>query len=168
MIRNITFSKIIALSLLLLSASFNAYSQNKAIDFEELVSSPATYAGQINKNEVEELSALIYDLNPTIFIGSSGYKTLGDEAPVKAELSAGNFNRLATANPGFNNVKLLKLKIENEADFNASFDLSRLQGFENLEYVFVECTFECSTTRIENMFSNIGNLKVLYIISTPE
>ncbi|WP_423819464.1 hypothetical protein V5739_02060 [Salinimicrobium sp. TIG7-5_MAKvit] len=168
MIKNMTFSKIIGLTILCFSASFSASSQNTAVNFGELLNSPVTSSGQFTKNDIEELSGLIYDLNPTIFIGSSGYKILGEEAPMKAELSAGNFNRLSTANPGFNNVKLLKMKIESEADFNASFDLSRLQGFENLEYVFVECTFECSTTRIENMFSNIGNLKVLYIISTPE
>jgi hypothetical protein len=169
MIKNISFIKIFGLTLICLSLSTNAFSQNyTVVDFGSLKDSPATYSSEINKSEVEEISALVYDLNPTIFIGSSGYKILGEEAPVKAELSAGNFQNLSTANPGFNNVKLMKLKVENEADLNASFDLSTLQSFTNLEYIFIECTFKCSATRISNMFSNVGNVKILYVISTPE
>lgn len=169
MCKNISFIKGIALTGIFLLSSLGALSQNyQVIDLGDLMDAPGNYSNEISKNEAEEISALVYDLHPTIFIGNSGIKILGDEAPVKAELTAGNFQRLSTSNPGYNNVKLLKLKVENEADFNASFDLSNLEGFENLKYVFVECTFECSATRIENMFSNVGNVKVLYIISTPE
>ena len=130
--------------------------------------SPDKYSSDITRSEVEEIQKLVYDLNPTIFISNAGSKIFGNEAPVNAETGVNNFQALTATNPDFNEVKLLKLKIEKPADLNSSLDLNSLSSFQNLKYVFVECTFECNLTRIKNMFSNVENVMILYIIATPQ
>ena len=149
--------------------SFNAFSQNyPVINFNNLLNSPEKYSNEIDRRAIEEIEGLIYDLNPTVFIDDSGSKAFGEGAPVKAEVNAGNVQELFKSNSNFIQVKLLTLKIEKPGDLNISLDLNSFSEFQNLNYILVQCAFKCNQTRIKNIFSNVGNVVILYIVATPE
>lgn len=163
-----TYALFCFLGLVLLNP-INLFGQDyRTIELNSLLTSPANYSEVVDEEAVKEIHGLIYDLNPTIFISDSGSSVFGDEAPVKLEFDAGSFQELYTSNPAFNEVKLLAIKIEGPADYSNSLDLSTLPAFQNLKYIFVECAFDCDSTQIQNMFSNVDDVVVLYLVATPE
>ena len=156
------------LNLFLLSPA-NSFAQNgKAIKLNDLIVSPGNFSNILSVTESKEINSLVYDLHPTIFISDTEIKTFGQEAPVKAEFNAGNYTSLQTSNPDFNAVKLLTIKANEAANLNANIDVSALTAFRSLKYILIECSFNCNSGEIQNLFSNLEDIVVLYIIATPE
>ena len=155
-------------NLFLLSPA-NSFAQNdKAIKLNELIESPGNFSEILSVTESKEINSLVYDLHPTVFISDTEIKTFGQEAPVKAEFYPGSYTSLQRSNPDYNAVKLLTIKANEAANFNTRIDVSTLTAFRSLKYILVECSFNCSSGEIQNLFSNLEDVVVLYIIATPE
>ncbi|GHA50130.1 hypothetical protein GCM10007103_33680 [Salinimicrobium marinum] len=165
---NIKLTCIIGILNLFLFSPANSFAQNKVIHLNDLIQSPDNYSETFTLNESEEINSLVYDIHPTVFISDAEIKTFGQEAPVKAEFHAANYTLLQTTNQNYNAVKLLTIKINKAADLNATIDAATLTAFRSLKYILIECSFDCNSTAIQNLFSNLEDILVFYIIATPE
>ena len=107
------------------------------------------------------------DRKPTVFIENQQLKHFEEQAPEVAVVSANSIQLLKTDSPLFKKAELLKIKLASSSE-NIKIDFDDLTSFNSLKYIYVECSFNCSVSDIENMFFNTGDLKILYLITQPE
>lgn len=116
---------------------------------------------------IQLIKSLVYDVKPTVFIEDQQLKHFEDQAPEVADVSSNSLQLLKNDSPLFKKVELLKIKLNSSSE-NIKIDFDELTGFKSLKYIYVECSFNCSVSDIENMFFNTGDLKILYLITQPE
>jgi hypothetical protein len=132
-----------------------------------------------NNTEVNRLRSLVNDIQPTLFFQQS--EVIGDkvEAPVIIDADAASENQLYTNNPKFNSVEIIRIRINSPEDMKLVLDISRLESFTNLKYIYFLCAFDiceeqssksaCEIGKISKMMSSGGNSKIkfFYEISIP-
>ena len=114
-----------------------------------------------------ELQSLIYDVNPTIYIENGEVQSFGDGLPTVAELDLKDWETLKADKDYYNSIRLLKIKYSDN-NINKSVDLSQLKSFENLDYIFIQCTFNCSPTALKQLFQNTDISTVFYLNTITE
>ncbi|WP_424494027.1 hypothetical protein [Salinimicrobium sp. GXAS 041] len=160
---------LLGMAVLFLSNSVKTHAQNYQVtNLEELQGTVANSNQRYSSNEIEELEKLVYGSNATIIISNTGAQILGSGVPTVAVFDTNNLQALQKSNPDFNSVRLLKLKVDSSADLKRSIDLSSLNEFSNLKYILIQCAFNCSSSQLQNIFSNVGNKRIVYMIATPK
>lgn len=157
-----------SLIILLFLTPLSSFSQKyQALDLDHILK--ANNKSQMSSNSVdyEGIKSLVYDLHPTVYIEDQQVKNFDEDKPIKVEVYSNSINLLTTKNPLFNSVELLVFK-SFDGHTSTQIDISGLQSFENLKFIYVECAANCSVSTIEKMFSNTGNIPVIYQITTPE
>ena len=115
------------------------------------------------------LKDLVYQVVPSIYIENNTVKNTSHSAPVKAEIDPHSFQLVHSTNKLFKEIKLLVIKYDNTSDGNISLDFQNLPSFESLKYVYVVCTYTCSSTQIEQHILNLPkDVVLLYSVSSPE
>lgn len=114
---------------------------------------------------------LNYSLKPTIYVQNNSIVTVSlNEIPIKVKLEDSNsYTVLKSNNPIFQTVELIVINIENVSELNNIFDVSALQGFSNLKYIYIQCNqFNSSVTQIQNYVINAGvNITVYFMTVNP-
>jgi len=88
------------------------------------------------------LKALIYDLQPTIFINGPADRFLYGNAGFRAvECSPSQFAQLYVADPLFVSVELIRIKLKSPADAEI-LDFDQLQSFTKLTYILFLYEYE--------------------------
>ena len=160
---------ILGMIVLFVFTANQVHAQNYQVtNLEELLETPENSNQVFSSSEIEEVEKLVYGSNATIFINNSAARTLGNGVPTVAVFDTSNLQALQKSNPDFNSVRLLKLKVEDSEDLRRSIDLASLNEFSNLEYVFIQCAFNCNPAQLQNMFSNVEDVRILYMIATPK
>lgn len=112
----------------------------------------STYTDDLNK-----FNDLNYSLKPTIYIQNNSIVNVTEnEIPLKVKLEdAQSFNIIKSNNPLFQTVELMVINIENSSDLNNGFDVSALQSFSSLKYIYIQCQeFNSSVDQIQRFITN--------------
>ena len=132
-----------------------------------------------NNNEANRLRSLVNDIQPTLSFQQN--EVIGDKAgaPVLIDADVASVNQLYLNNPKFNSVEIIRIRINSPEDLNLVVDMSRLESFTNLKYLYFLCAFDiceeqssksaCEIGKIIKMISSGGNSKIkfFYEISIP-
>lgn len=149
---NTKFSKVQAVKSTLKTGTTSAKSQNYTEDL----------------NNFYELN---YKLKPTIYIENNTIVQVpNNETPIKIKLDdVKSFNVLKANNTLFKTVELIVIDVKNLGELNTSFDISSLQDFSSLKYVFVQCNqFSSSVSQMQKFVLNTGaNITVYFMTVNP-
>jgi hypothetical protein len=132
-----------------------------------------------NDSEVNRLRSLVNDIQPTLIFQQN--EVIGDkvEAPVLIDADVASVNQLYINNPKFNRVEIVRIRINSPEDLNLVLDISKLESFTNLKYIYFLCAFDicegqplksnCEIGKILKMITSGGNSKIkfFYEISIP-
>jgi hypothetical protein len=141
----------------------------------QVIAELKSYLGQAKASDNSEviaqglkLQSLIYDLQPSVTIQDNVLSTYSRAPFVCVDTDLSSVTKLTESNPLFNQAELLTIRINNQNELNAVPDISKLQGFTNLKYVYFLCTFECTAAQI-NKVIKVTDTKILffYLISIP-
>ena len=118
-------------------------------------------------NEAAHINSLVTDMQPTVYV-SDVVNASGVSLPVRADVKAGAVSNLSIANPLFAQVELITIRINSQADLSTTIDLSSIQGFTNLKYVRLLCSFNCTAVQLGAIVTgNNTGIVVFYSISIP-
>ncbi|MDT0644383.1 hypothetical protein RM553_16210 [Zunongwangia sp. F363] len=155
--------------LMIFLISFSASAQKyQAYNLEQIMKPTTKSRTSFNTAQVENINALIYDLNPTIFVEDQKVKSYDEKDPLIARVKPDSWNLLSQDEEIFNSIELITLQLPQANSFSQTLDLSGFKSFNNLKYIFVECTGNCTAGQVERIFRNVGEVTVLYVVSTPE
>jgi len=168
------------LAIFLMVIVLDGSAQNyEVINLERLLNSETTtqkssvQKASVNKSsltpkmDIAQIRSLIYEVNPTIYIENGEIKFYGEGNPTVGDLNINEWETLKTDNPYFNSVQLLKIKYDGNIA-NRGFDLSQLKAFNNLEYIYIQCTSKCSMVALEDLFENVDGISIVYLITITE
>lgn len=113
---------------------------------------------------------LLHGNNPTIYIQNSEIiNVTGTESPTVLKLLDASSNSLLQANNrSYNSVQVITITLNQMSDLNNRLDLSRINGFTSLRYVYVKCLFECSDDQVRNYLMNADSVTtVFYKVVNP-
>lgn len=98
-------------------------------------------------------------------------------SPVILNTGTKEFSFLYNENSAFGETELIKLVIDKPGDLQNKLDLTRLQGFNNLAWIYVSFSFnpcsgdsdDCLLSRVQNLFQGLdqSSVKVVYKLSIP-
>lgn len=118
---------------------------------------------------------LIYNLHPTAYIENSSIKIGGNSGYNELPISkltfhdTKSFSLLNQPSTQFNNVQLMTITVLTVADLNNRIDLTEARGLNRLEYIFIECYFECTESQIKEFITHETdtNIRIFYKVSKP-
>lgn len=152
----------LAMPALLLFFSANVIAQD-AVNLETALMSKAPATQQV-------LKSLVYDVLPTICIENGTIKTFGNGPAVRLETDSKSFSTLYDANPIFDQVKIIIIKINNQNDLKVTpIKLQDLKGFSHLKYILFLCNVNCNPASINGMFQPLthDSFEIFYQTSIP-
>jgi len=168
------------LALFLMAMVLDGSAQNyEVFNLERLINSETTtqkssvQKASVNKSaltpkmDIAQIRSLIYEVNPTIYIENGEIQFYGEGNPTVGDLNINEWETLKTDNSYYNSIQLLKIKYEGNIA-KRSFDLSQLKAFNNLEYIYIQCTSKCSTVALEELFENVDGISILYLTTITE
>ena len=107
-----------------------------------------------------------YKLKPTIYVSDNRIKkVIGDSNPLRLKMEGNQINTLKSENPLFNSVELIVINIEKQSDLNGYFDVSSLQDFNSLKYIYVQCHFNCSESQIQQFVRNASSEMTIFFMN---
>ncbi|MCX7547990.1 hypothetical protein OS188_08490 [Xanthomarina sp. F1114] len=113
---------------------------------------------------------LLHGLNPSVYIENARVinNTGGDSPKVIKLLDGNSVSAIEGANPQYNQVELITIILRRPSDLNTRFDLSRLNGFSSLKYIYIKSLFECTEQQINNYLLNAESVTtVFYKVVNP-
>ncbi len=125
------------------------------------------------KNDIERdrFYDLAFKLQPTIYINNSLVTTKNNKKPpIKIKMSDVNsFGKLEELAIKHKDIALIYLTLYKNSDLNSILDLSSINGFDNLKYVYVRCLFDCDDSQIKKFVKTATNssIRVFYKTQTP-
>jgi hypothetical protein len=132
-----------------------------------------------NNVETNQIRSLINDLQPALYYQQGSLISDKVETPLLLDTDAASLNLLYANNPLFNSIEILRIRINNQEDLRNNLDISRLEFFPNLKYVYFLCTFDiceeqasksaCEIGKISKLIIPEGSSKIkfFYLISIP-
>lgn len=133
-----------------------------------LKSGATTVESQNYTEDLNNFYELNYKLKPTIYIENNTIVQVpNNETPIKIKLEdVKSFNVLKTYNPLFETVELIVIDVKNLSELNTSFDISSLQSFSSLKYIYVQCNqFTSSVSQMQNFIMNTGSNITIYFMT---
>lgn len=161
----LTFSSFLMVCLLCIFYSANSFAQENIQRIYDDNSETSNLRSSANIP-----NQLLHGKNPTIYIENSRViNVTGDTSPkVLKLLDANSYNLLQDNNPLYNNVEVITITLSRISDLNNRLDLSRINGFSSLRYVYVKCLFDCSDQQISNFLLNAESVTtVFYKVVNP-
>jgi len=112
---------------------------------------------------------LAFNLYPTHYIENNALKSTYDSGdPIKMTfVDAKSLIWLKNKSSKKDAVELLTISINDRNDFINRLDLSKNDGFKNLKYIFIKCSFNCSEKDIENFIQVQNKVRIFYTIQKP-
>lgn len=152
-----------ALALMLAFSGF--YSMGRAQETLEIEPLEKLLKEQSSQKTTHSLKDLCYALVPSVYLRQETRQVKGDESPVRVITDASSFGQLYNESADFESVELIFVQVNNPEDLKESLDLSALEHFPNLKYIYFSCTFEictgediqCERQVISDMLKGIEN-----------
>src|SRR5690606_37788182 len=108
--------------------------------------------------------------NHSIYIENSRIiNVTGETSPKVLKLLDGTSSSLLLDNNNlYRQVEVITITLNRASDLNNRLDLSRINGFPSLKYVYVKCLFECTDQQIRNFLLNRDSVTtVFYKVVNP-
>ncbi|HNZ42632.1 MAG TPA: hypothetical protein PLI16_10440 [Bacteroidales bacterium] len=153
---------LIAVPALLLFFSTSIIAQ-EAINLETALTSKAPATQQV-------LKSLVFDVHPTICVENGTIKTFGNGPAVRLETDSKSFSSLYDADPIFDQVEIITVKLNNPDDMKVvPLNLQNLTGFTRLKYILFLCNMNCNPNSINKMFkaTTQDGFEIFYQVSIP-
>tara|TARA_R110001583_G_scaffold49099_2_gene153784 strand:- start:2838 stop:3395 length:558 start_codon:yes stop_codon:yes gene_type:complete len=183
--KKITFLRLITF-LVLLFAKTTVIGQNtnllqkKGLNIVELfegdfqntskINAKSSSYGKSSTDIKEGFFSLKKNLKPTIYIENNRIKKVsGDTAPLilKYENSY-SLEILNENNSLIKEVELITIKLKSQNELNNRFDISKIRGFNNLKYIYIQCNFKCTSNQISSFILNVDpKVAIFYMVNNP-
>lgn len=129
----------------------------------------ATLKSGVNNKEVTNINLqdflkLNNNIQPTVYIDKNAVVNVtGAVSPVKVKYSnIKPFNKLNEEESLFNSVELVVINLKTSNDLKNEFDLSKVNQYHNLKYIFIKCHFNCSVNQIQQFVKNTEPEVIVY------
>jgi len=123
---------------------------------------------QIN---ADELSSLLFNINPTAYIESENIKITADDGRLVSKIiiqDAESIEVLKTNDTRLQKVKLIQIKLKDVSELSQPLDFSTLENTNRLKYIYLQCSFNCTDTDIKSYITETApGTVILYSNSTP-
>lgn len=109
-------------------------------------------------------------LKPTMYVDKNKIKKVtGGVSPLILKYqNSSSLEALKGNSSRIKNVELLTIKIKNQSEFNNRFDFSSINGFDNLKYIYIQCSFKCTANDISSFILNADpKVIIFYMVSNP-
>ena len=132
-----------------------------------------------NNAETNKLRSLVNDLQPTLYFQQNEQVGNNVEAPLLIDSDAASVDQFYVKNPEYNSVELIRIRINSPEQMNLFLDISKLDSFINLKYIYFLCAFDlceeqsaksaCEIWKISKMINQGTNtgIRFYYLISIP-
>lgn len=118
--------------------------------------------------ESKRLENLLNDVQQTLYFYSGKVESYGDK-PNSLFTNTKSLNAIASSNINIEDIEIVTIKIDNNADLNIPIDLSVLSTFSKLNYVYILSNISSSETSIIKLIKNINpRYTVFYKIDQSE
>jgi len=122
-----------------------------------------------------QLSDLLHQIVPTVFIGENGMEMQGENAYLMVECAPSEVGQLYAVNNLFADVRVIKFRLKSSADV-VNLHLSKLQNFPQLQYVYflyeydacADWTDACLQAKTLQSVQGTAEVTVLYELSIPQ
>ena len=123
---------------------------------------------RLAKPESKRLENLLNDVQQTVYFYSGIVKSYGDK-PNSLFTDANSLSAIGSSNINVENIEILTVKIDDNADLNIPIDLSVLSNFSKLNYVYILSNISTTDTSIIKLIKNIDpQYTVFYKIDKSE
>lgn len=122
-----------------------------------------------SKIDSEKVFDLIHKLPPMIYVENNKIQMVTETNPiVLVLLDVRSFDFLHDKNLLYNKVEMITIHINQLNDLSIKMDFSKISGFDELKYIYIQCIVECTENQIKSMIvnSNPKNI-VLFKVITP-
>ncbi|MFA5974411.1 MAG: hypothetical protein WC780_18825 [Lentimicrobiaceae bacterium] len=116
-------------------------------------------------SKAKHLESLVTELQPTVYLSNS--IVTGNTKAKCAEVKASAIDQLSSDNSLFNDIELITIRLESPADMGFVLDLSKLNGFTKLKYIYFLCEFDGDAKELQKLFIPTAGITVLYMVSIP-
>lgn len=157
--------------LFMLSVSFIGQAQ-QIVQVDNAIAELIKSGDPVLQQQAIELSEFVDDANPdlmakpTLVINGEGFKIIDGDVPVVLKLQMSDIEKIYSQHPDFENIKMIRIMVEDIPDLNQVVNLENLNHFPNLKYVYFLSLFEvcpnnpgdeeCHSSTFVNMVSGIG------------
>ena len=118
--------------------------------------------------ESKRLENLLNDVQQTLYFYSGKVESYGDK-PNSLFTNTKSLNAIASSNINIEDIEIVTIKIDNNADLNIPIDLSVLSTFSKLNYVYILSNISIGETSIIKLIKNINpRYTVFYKIDQSE
>lgn len=124
---------------------------------------------KLKKSDRSDFYNLAFKLHSTLYIKNNIIRKeygIGDIEKITLE-DTKSFSLLRNSNPKYSSVKLITIKIKSLTDLNGLHDLSKIQGFSNLLYIYVKSYIKLDNDDINKFIKVNPNVRVFYMYDIP-
>lgn len=162
----------------LLLHGFSCFAQ-EPVQLEEALANMNQSTENRAKSNIHSLQSLSKEIVPTIYIKNNEISLTNKQSlPVRIITDAASLNRLYTNNKSYSSVELICIQINTPEELQVLVNISALQGFDQLKYIYFLCTFDvcneneavsCEKEKIKKLFSATNSpIKIIYTIEVSE
>ncbi|MBP0902302.1 hypothetical protein ACFSKN_01630 [Mariniflexile gromovii] len=121
-------------------------------------------------NDRADFYDLTYKLQPTFYVNNRTIKENNNYSNKVTKLTFNDlksFDVLYRNNSAFNDIELITITLKKVEDLNNKLDLTNIQGFGNLKFIYIKCYFKCSEQQIKDFIKSNSNVRVFYKNEIP-
>jgi len=126
------------------------------------------YVSGLDNASREHFESLTGDVQTTVFINSGSMALGGQGSATVLDLSVNEFASLDWNSPLLSAVELIRIRVNEAAELNATLDLSASAALSQLHYVLILTGIEATPAQISQLVVGASqNVQMMYSISIP-
>lgn len=106
-----------------------------------------------NGGEAAKVLSLANDANSSVYLMNNTMNTYGSR-PECLFTDVNSFGMITNGSVPMSNVKMIIIKIDRQSDLNAKLELSILDNFPSVKYVYILSSVNCTETAVKQVVKN--------------
>ncbi|WP_374548838.1 hypothetical protein [Flavobacterium sp.] len=106
-----------------------------------------------NGGEAAKVLSLANDANSSVYLMNNTMNTYGNR-PECLFTDVNSFGMITNGSVPMSNVKMVIIKINRQSDLNAKLELSILDNFPSVKYVYILSSVSCTETAVKQVVKN--------------
>lgn len=115
----------------------------------------STVIDNLSPSEAQQLQAFAETPQPGLLVLQNSIQAFGGSTPVVVLCEANATQSLYDNNASFNTVEFIRIDIRSASDLNNSLDISMLQSFSSLKYVYLFYQYDACGNLSQTCLSNL-------------
>ena len=132
-----------------------AQENSKIIEFSQLSPENTSKQNQASNIDAKKVKSLIVDLHPSVYL-ENGEINFYSQKPTTAFLDLKAMASPIKRDAKFESVEFVSIRID-QRNAISGIDLSKLEVFPNLKYIFFACSTDCNESQIKNKLTGLNN-----------